>query len=65
MEMQEHTQLVIEKGGGIGVKRLFFIIKITLSFFNDLESLEFSLPSFARQFPLKSVARKSHNIERL
>ena len=64
METQEHAQVVIEKSGGIGVQRLFFIIKITF-FFNVLESLEFPLPSFAGQFSLRSVARKNHNIERL
>ena len=50
METQEHAQVVIEKSGGIGVQRLFFIIKITSSFFNVLDSLEFPLPSFAGQF---------------
>ena len=65
METQEHAQVVIEKSGVIGVQRLFFIIKITSSFFNVLESLEFPLPSFAGQFSLRSVARKNHNIERL
>ena len=64
METQEHAQVVIEKSGGIGVQRLFFIIKIFF-FFNVLESLEFPLPSFAGQFSLRSVARKNHNIERL
>ena len=64
METQEHAQVVIEKSGGIGVQRLFFIIKI-IFFFNVLESLEFPLPSFAGQFSLRSVARKNHNIERL
>ena len=54
------------KSGGIGIQRSFFLSsKLFYLFFYDLESMEFSLPRFAKQFLLRSVAQKNHNIERL